>query len=101
MLHFEFHMDFEDISWRVNQLWRRKGIGMSPQHVSDILAQSEEEAQDFEDHPYHFYSNPYLATLVQHRWRMSQCDDMARTRQAQDATFLERPRLRKRGCTVS
>ncbi|KAI4248300.1 MAG: hypothetical protein L6R42_009318, partial [Xanthoria sp. 1 TBL-2021] len=51
MLHFEFNMDFEDISWRVNQLWRPKGIIMSLQHVSDILVQSEEDAQDFEDHP--------------------------------------------------
>lgn len=100
MLRFEFNMDFEDISWRVNQLWRRKGIRMSPQHVSDILAQAKEEARDFEDHPYHFYSNRYLATLVQHRWRMSQCDDMAPAREAEDTTFLERPRLRKRGCTV-
>ncbi|KAI4274344.1 MAG: hypothetical protein L6R38_006126 [Xanthoria sp. 2 TBL-2021] len=69
MLRFEFNMDFEDISWRVNQLWRRKGIRMSPQHVSDILAQAKEEARDFEDHPYHFYSNRSVTkpTLIQKR----------------------------------
>ncbi|KAI4231399.1 MAG: hypothetical protein LQ349_005630 [Xanthoria aureola] len=105
LLYFDLHRTIADIAHQVNLLWgsSRKGstIRMSPQDVSDILIEAEEQSRYSAHHPYHFYANPYFAALMQHRWRLSRAEEMARAREAEQAVFGERPRMRKRGCTVS
>ena len=56
-LYHLFRYDPTLIANRVNELWGKQGIRMSPQDVYDVLVQAQEQSGSVEGHPYTVYSN--------------------------------------------
>ncbi|KAI4289860.1 MAG: hypothetical protein L6R35_000880 [Caloplaca aegaea] len=95
-LYHLFRHDPTFIADRVNELWGRQGIRMSPQGVCDVLVQAQEQSGYVEGHHYTVCSNTYLETLVRHRWGLSQGVGGSGVDEKNDVV-LERPKKRKSG----
>lgn len=99
-LYHQFLHNPTFIANRVNELWGKDGIRMSLRDVCDILVQAEEQSLYAKDHPAMIYPNAYFTDSVRHPWGLSQVVGGSEVDRENDIVF-EKPKLRKRGCTVA